>query len=39
VTADNVLAVTRKWLQKRRAVTGFLLPKQTAEGELASGGA
>jgi zinc protease len=34
VTAADVVAVGRKWLEKRRAVTGFLLPKE--EGELAA---
>jgi zinc protease len=26
VTADDVIAAGRKWLDRRRAVTGFLLP-------------
>lgn len=28
VTAEDVARVARKWLDKRRAVTGFLLPKE-----------
>ncbi|PWB80441.1 MAG: peptidase M16 [Methylocystaceae bacterium] len=31
VTAADLVAAARKWLDKRRAVTGFLLPKDTAE--------
>lgn len=30
VTVDDVLAVARKWLDKRRAVTGYLLPERAA---------
>jgi zinc protease len=30
VTADDVRAAARKWLDKRRAVTGFLLPADAA---------
>ena len=30
VTADDVMKVARKWLDKRRAVTGFLLPEAAA---------
>ncbi len=30
VTGDDVRAVARKWLDKRRAVTGFLLPADAA---------
>ncbi len=30
VSVDDVLAVARKWLDKRRAVTGFLLPEAAA---------
>ncbi len=31
VTAADLAASARKWLEKRRAVTGFLLPKETVE--------
>lgn len=31
VTAASVLAAARKWLEKKRSVTGFLLPKETAD--------
>lgn len=31
VTAADLAAAARKWLEKRRAVTGFLLPKDAAE--------
>jgi zinc protease len=30
VTADDVQKAARKWLDKRRAVTGFLLPEAAA---------
>ena len=39
VTADDVAAAARKWLDKRRAVTGFLLPAETKRPEHAVGAA
>lgn len=33
VTAQDLSAAARKWFDKRRAVTGFLLPRETAESE------
>jgi zinc protease len=33
VTAEQVRGAARRWLDKRRAVTGFLLPKEPAESE------
>ena len=30
VTPEAVLAAAKKWLDKRRAVTGYLLPEQAA---------
>jgi zinc protease len=30
VTAEQILAAANKWLDKKRSVTGFLLPKETA---------
>jgi zinc protease len=30
-TAEAVIAAARKWLDKKRSVTGFLLPKETAD--------
>ncbi|QGM47697.1 M16 family metallopeptidase [Methylocystis heyeri] len=30
VTADAIVAAAQKWLDKKRSVTGFLLPKETA---------
>jgi zinc protease len=33
VTAEEVQAAARKWLEKRRAVTGFLLPKEPTEAQ------
>jgi zinc protease len=38
VTAEQVQAAARKWLDKRRAVTGFLMPKEPAQGEQAAMG-
>jgi zinc protease len=31
VTAEAVTQAARKWLEKKRSVTGFLLPKETAD--------
>jgi zinc protease len=36
VTAADLKAAARKWLQKRRAVTGFLLPEGEEAAELAA---
>lgn len=35
VTAEDIAAAARKWLDKRRAVTGFLLPKELADEQAA----
>ncbi|MFY9629583.1 MAG: pitrilysin family protein [Methylocystis sp.] len=31
VTSDAIIEAARKWLDKKRSVTGFLLPKETAD--------